>query len=108
VARFAVEHGTPLHHPERWEPVKGVQKSEHRSRRKGRGKGHPPAKRREAEASGEHAARDAIYEVAHDGEAGWYRARLAGDPEAPWTYCDVRLHPDTGETLLRCLDELPF
>jgi hypothetical protein len=74
----------PLDHPELWEPVG------------------------ETDASGDHAARDAIAEVARDREAGWYRARPAGDPEPPWTYCEVRLHPETGETLISCPDELPF
>ena len=74
----------PLDHPQLWEPVG------------------------ETDASGDHGARDAIGEVARDRETGWYRARLAADPEYPWTYCHVSLNPETGATQLDCPDVVPF
>jgi hypothetical protein len=80
MARFEIERGEPLDHPERWEPAG------------------------EAEASGDRAAMDAIDAVAE--EARWYRTRIADEPDYPWTYCGVTM--TAGEKLIRCPETVAF
>ncbi len=88
VALFEIERGTPCDHPELWEPVG------------------------QADATGAHAAKDAIREVS--GETGWYRTRLVGDPrladdpEYLWTYCQVSLNSETGERQIDCPETVSF
>lgn len=81
MARFEVQRGVPFDHPERWEPL------------------------REAEASGDQAAPDAIDAVSE--ETGWYRARIADEDQA-WVYCEVTLNPQTGAKQIRCPEAPPF
>jgi hypothetical protein len=81
--RFEVQGGQPFDHPENWKPAG------------------------EAEASGEQeeAALHAVHSLA--GKTGWYRARVAGQPDDPWIYCDVRVNRHTGEKEISWTDEPP-
>src|SRR5215207_3673150 len=48
----------------------------------------------EADAVGDQAAREAVGQVVE--LAGWYRTRIKDQPDEPWTFCHVSLHPQTG------------
>ena len=75
--RFEIERGESFDGPTEWKPA--------------------------GEAEG-HTASDAV--DAGSGSAGWYRVRRPA-PDAPWTYCQVTVDPQTGEQQIECQTDPP-